>query len=69
VVAFSRDPLTGTLTFLESHGKPIATGGYIASEIHLSADGRFVYATGQTEDGVDVFARDVLTARSPPSRP
>jgi len=60
VIAFKRDPSDGSLRYLmhvkdETNG---ATGLDGATEIALSPDGKFLYATSTTDDAVQIFARN-----------
>lgn len=59
VVVFSRNPVTGTLTFVESQKNGV--GGVVglknASAVAVSPDDAHVYATGQEDDSVVVFSR------------
>ena len=71
VVAFVRDPLTGTLTRLRSWSDgeiaPLPDGSGNAPAVRgirggiaiaITADGRFVYVAGHDADAIAVFARD-----------
>ena len=63
VAAFTRDPVTGLLTFLQvaKDGLAGVNGLDGASSLAISGDGRNVYATGQAEDAIAVFSRHDLT--------
>lgn len=60
VIAFKRNPNDGSLRYLmhvadETNG---ATGLNGATEIALSPDGKFLYATSTIDDAVQIFARN-----------
>lgn len=61
VVVFSRDRANGDLTYVEyqGEGSPGVDGLDSARAVVVSPDGRNVYATGQNDDAVAVFSRDV----------
>ncbi len=61
VVVFSRDRATGDLTFaeLQAEGTANVDGLDSARGVVVSPDGHHVYATGQNDDAVAVFSRDV----------
>jgi len=61
IVVFSRDRANGDLTFVEFQGEGTAgvDGLDAARGVVVSPDGRHVYATGQNDDAVAVFSRDV----------
>ncbi len=63
LVVLARDGATGALTFVEA--KRDGAGGVDgidrASAVAVSPDGAHVYATGEHDDAVAVFARDVTT--------
>jgi len=63
VAAFTRDPASGLLTFLQvaKDGLAGVNGLDGASSLAVSGDGRHVYATGQAEDAIAIFARQDLT--------
>ena len=60
---FSRDAITGELTFVEVHhdgqGGVDGLGG--PRGVAVSPDGAHVYATSQSEDGLSLFNRDAAT--------
>ncbi len=63
VAVFSRDVVTGVLTFVEKQtsgvGDVIGISG--ANSLDFSPDGNFVYVTGADENAVVVFSRNVVT--------
>ena len=63
VSVFSRDPLTGKLTFVGVHRQTPGTseglGG--AAAVAVSPDGAQVYVAGDVDDAVAVFSRDPAT--------
>lgn len=61
VVVFARDRANGELTYVEFQGEGTAgvDGLDSARAVVVSPDGRHVYATGQNDDAVAVFSRDV----------
>ncbi len=63
LVTFERDAATGTLTFLGLAKDAVAGVDGLAGAAGLatSADGAFVYAVGELDDAVAVFARDATT--------
>lgn len=63
VAAFTRDPATGLLTFLQvaKDGLGGVNGLDGASSLAVSGDGRHLYATGQAEDAIAIFARNDMT--------
>lgn len=63
VAAFSRDPATGALTFLEAQmeGTAGVEGLRYARAVTVSPDGAYVYAAGQASDAIAVFKRNGLT--------
>lgn len=60
VVAFSRDPETGKLCFLEMHkqGAGGADGIAGACSVSISPDGRHLYVAGHWDHSIAVFSRD-----------
>jgi 6-phosphogluconolactonase (cycloisomerase 2 family) len=60
IVAFERDDLTGTLSFLGtvSNGVGGVSGIAETRSVVVSPDGAHVYATGVASDGVAAFSRD-----------
>ena len=70
VVAFSRDPDTGALLWLQLL-EDVATGGTAegldeTEGMAISPDGKHVYATGITDDAVVVFSRNPVTGTLAP---
>ena len=70
LTVFSRDPLTGTLTFLESlrHQTLDSFGNVIANfnevtGVAVSPDSRFVYVTSRVEGAITTFERDATTGQ------
>lgn len=65
VTVFSRDASTGHLEFLETHqdGQSGVFGLSHAICLHVSGDGRSVYALGFWDNTLVVFDRDPLTGR------
>ena len=70
VVVFNRDPLTGVLTRshawfngapLSGNSTPPVSGIGGASDIVITADGRFVFVAGPDSDAIAVFSRDAET--------
>jgi 6-phosphogluconolactonase (cycloisomerase 2 family) len=63
VVTFSRDAVTGTLTFVQSVSEGVGgvTGIAGAYDVSLSPDGMNVYVAGQIDDALAVFSRDPAT--------
>jgi 6-phosphogluconolactonase (cycloisomerase 2 family) len=61
--AFSRSPTTGNLTFLEQYENGSTGGPNLGSAriVSLSPDGKNVYVTGSTGDGITAFSRDLAT--------
>jgi len=65
LAVFDRDAETGSLSFVEAHYDGMAgvdglNGGY---SVVVSPDGHHIYATGEWDDAVAVFARDAATGR------
>ncbi len=60
VAVFQRDPLSGSLTFLErhQHSATVADGLDGVRSIVVSPDGQSVYAAGKLDDAVALFSRD-----------
>jgi DNA-binding beta-propeller fold protein YncE len=60
VSVFSRDPVTGSLAFVEAEtaGVNDPAGLWGARSIALSPDGAHLYVTGTLDDSLAVFARD-----------
>jgi CSLREA domain-containing protein len=60
VLTFTRNPETGRLKYLahatDEVGGATALNG--ATELAISPDGRFVYVAGQSDDAVQIFARN-----------
>ncbi len=65
VVVFSRNPITGALTFVEALRDGVAgiEGLGQAWSVSLSPDGAHVYATGLLDDAVVTFGRDPTSGR------
>jgi len=65
LVVFSRDIITGELTFVENHVNGVngAKGLAQASGLIVSPDGKNVYVDGQEEDAVAVFSRNENTGQ------
>lgn len=65
LVAFSRDPLTGLVTFVEreTDGAGGVDGLDGALSVAISPDGAHVYATGAYDDAIAVFERDSNTGQ------
>ena len=63
VAAFSRDPGTGLLTFIEQHtdNSNGVDGLDGAAALSLSPDGKHLYVAGRNDDAVAVFSRDPAT--------
>jgi 6-phosphogluconolactonase (cycloisomerase 2 family) len=63
VASFSRDAVTGKLTFLEAQKEGTAgvEGIRYARAVAISPDGQFLYAAGQKSDAIAVFKRNTLT--------
>jgi 6-phosphogluconolactonase (cycloisomerase 2 family) len=63
VLAYSRNVLTGTITFVDrySDGDGNIDGLDVAVGIAVSPDGNNVYATGANDNGLAVFSRDPAT--------
>lgn len=63
VASFSRDDVTGVLTFLEAkkEGGAGVEGIRYARAIAISPDGAFLYAGGQKSDAIAVFKRNTST--------
>lgn len=63
LVVFSRDPVTGLLTFVEEHvdGVSGVDGLAGALEIAVSPDSASVYVASFGDDAIAVFSRDVVT--------
>ncbi|MDZ4779578.1 MAG: beta-propeller fold lactonase family protein [Planctomycetia bacterium] len=61
IVVFARDRATGDLTFVElqAEGTANVDGLDAARAVVVSPDGRHIYGTGQNDDAVAVFSRDV----------
>jgi 6-phosphogluconolactonase (cycloisomerase 2 family) len=60
VTVFSRDSMTGLLTYVEFHQDGVLGVDGLESPIHVSVspDGRHVYVSAAAEDAVAVFSRD-----------
>jgi 6-phosphogluconolactonase len=60
VTAFARDKLRGSLTPLKTLSTLPAdfTGANTGADIHVSADGRFVYCSNRGHDSIGIFAFD-----------
>jgi len=63
LAVFARDAGTGSLSFVEAHYDGLGdvdglNGGY---SVVVSQDGRHVYATGEWDDAVAAFAREMAT--------
>jgi len=65
LAVFSRDPVTGELTFVEvvKDGEGGVDGLNGARSVTVSPDGNHVYAAGYVDDALAVFSRDPLTGR------
>ncbi len=66
VAVFERDPVLGTLTFVEwrRNGAGDITGGLVGpTDVDVSPDGAHVYISAQTFSTVAIFSRDVVTGR------
>jgi len=65
VVAFSRDAGSGQLTFIEAHfeGLGDVDGLWGVSAIALSPDGKYLYAAGETDSAIALFARDAVSGK------
>lgn len=63
VAAFSRNPATSALTFVEreKNGEGSVAGLDTASAVRVSPDGRHVYAAGDLAASLVVFSRDAAT--------
>lgn len=65
MAVFSRDAVTGELTFLEAHfdgsGGVDGLGG--AYGVAVTPDGKHVYVTGEFDDSMALFSRDDTTGR------
>jgi 6-phosphogluconolactonase (cycloisomerase 2 family) len=63
LTAWSRDPNSGALTFIESetHGVNGVDGLDGGDGPEISADGRFMYVSGDNSDAVSTFSRDPAT--------
>ena len=63
VVVFGRDPRTGVLSFAGAikDGVDGVTGLDGATSVTVSPDGANVYVTGENDDALSVFRRDLLT--------
>lgn len=63
IAVFSRDTVTGALTFLEAavEGQGGITGLKSPGQLALSADGQYLYVAAGGVDGVTVFQRDANT--------
>jgi 6-phosphogluconolactonase (cycloisomerase 2 family) len=63
VATFSRDAMTGALTFLGlvKEGFDVIGGLSGANDVIVSPDGKHVYAVGPEDDAVVVFTRDATT--------
>jgi 6-phosphogluconolactonase (cycloisomerase 2 family) len=63
VAVFSRNAITGALTFVETHKDGVAgvDGLAAATAVTVSPDGAYVLATGHVDDAVVVFARNAST--------
>jgi 6-phosphogluconolactonase (cycloisomerase 2 family) len=63
MAVFSREPATGSLTFLEVHkdGAGGLDGLDDAMSLTVSPDGKNLYAAGRADDAVAVFSRDLET--------
>ncbi len=66
---FSRDAVTGDLTFLERHrdGFGGETGLARVVELAVSADDQHIYGAGQNDDAIAVFMRDAIAPTGPTS--
>ncbi|MBV7328230.1 lactonase family protein [Chloroflexi bacterium TSY] len=66
---FSRDPVTGRLTFRQQlidgqvQNDNVINGLDGATDVRVSGDGRFVYVAAQNDHAVSVFQRDLDTGR------
>ncbi len=65
LTVFSRNPLTGALTYLEHHtnGQAGVTGVADGVSLAVSADGKNVYVASRDEDALAVFTRNPATGR------
>jgi 6-phosphogluconolactonase (cycloisomerase 2 family) len=62
VAVFSRDAVTGALTFVEMQQNSLPlTGLGRARSVVVSPDGQYVYVGGRADDAIVVFARDLAT--------
>jgi 6-phosphogluconolactonase (cycloisomerase 2 family) len=63
IAVFARDAITGALTFVEvvRDGVDGVDGLETTLVVQVSPDGKNVYATGQTDNAIAVFARDGVT--------
>ena len=63
VAAFSRNPSSGALTFVdvESDGASGVDGLALARDVVVSPDGKHVYAAGLGDDAVAIFSRNATT--------
>ncbi len=63
LAVFSRDDSTGAITFRNMHvdGVNGIDGLDGVSSVHVSFDGRYVFAGGYLDDSLDVFGRDAAT--------
>ena len=63
VAVFDRDPVTGALTYLESHvdGVGGVDGIARATSVRVSPDGTSVYVAGFNDDSIAVFSRNTAT--------
>jgi len=64
VAAFTRDPASGALGFVEVERDAVAgvDGLDGTMSVAVSPDGKHVYATGYIDDGLAVFGRDAATS-------
>ncbi len=65
VAVFSRDSVTGKLTFIEAHKQGVngVDGLSRAYAVTVSPDGAHLYAVGYGDDAVVLFERDRITGR------
>lgn len=65
LIVFSRNPSTGKLSFVQTvlDGVDNVKGLQAASDVAISPDGSFVYATALNDGAVTVFQRDALTGK------